>query len=219
MPSVDKDVADLLVRHAVGISAGACEITEEEIGKLHEDGEESLAEVLAGLLYLHQDLRRQEALREAATAELSAAASLLAQQNEELQESRSKMAALVEALSTPLITLARGVLMAPIIGAMDDARATSMMERVLGAVVEQQAAFLILDVTGVGQIDTETGQHFARIVDAGRLLGATCIMSGVKPSVAMSMTTAGIDFSSIATVRNVEEALRLCLDKGGKARR
>lgn len=211
MSSVNKEVAERIVGHAVRISGGACDIDENEIARLHDAGESELASILAGLFYLHQDLRYQEGLREQAQAALTKQADELRAQNEALEASRAALATLLEERSTPLITLARGVLLAPIIGTIDDIRASAMMERVLGAVVANQATTLILDITGVAHVDMETASHFARIADAVRLLGATCMVSGMRPSVAMAMTTAGIDFSAIVTVQSAEEALRRCL--------
>jgi predicted ATPase/GAF domain-containing protein len=130
--------------------------------------------------------------------------------NEELERSREQLALLADELSTPLIKLGERVLLAPLIGSIDDARAATLMHRVLAGIAVERAAFLILDVTGVTRIDQGTAAHLVRIVQATRLLGASAILAGVPPAVAMSLVSLGVDLSRTTTARDLQAALAHC---------
>ncbi|XXY49119.1 AAA family ATPase [Sorangium sp. So ce269] len=134
----------------------------------------------------------------------------LRERNEELERSRLLLAQLADELSTPLIRLGDRVLMAPLIGGVDDARAASIMERVLSAISAEGAAHVILDVTGVSRMDESTACHLVRLVRAAALLGAEAILAGVPPRVATSLVALGVDLSGVCTVRDVKAALERC---------
>ncbi|WP_437282284.1 AAA family ATPase [Sorangium sp. So ce375] len=138
----------------------------------------------------------------------------LRERNEELERSRLLLAQLADELSTPLIKLGDRVLMAPLIGGVDDARAESIMDRVLSAISAGSAAHVILDVTGVSRMDTSTASHLVRLVRAASLLGAEAILAGVPPQVAMSLASLGVDLSGVCTVRDVQAALARCYRPG-----
>ncbi|WP_437759883.1 GAF domain-containing protein [Sorangium sp. So ce1389] len=134
----------------------------------------------------------------------------LRERNEELERSRLLLAQLADELSTPLIRLGDRVLMAPLIGGVDDARAASIMDRVLSAISAEGAAHVILDVTGVSRMDESTASHLVRLVRAAALLGAEAILAGVPPRVATSLVALGVDLSGVCTVRDVKAALERC---------
>ncbi|WP_438022735.1 GAF domain-containing protein [Sorangium sp. So ce233] len=134
----------------------------------------------------------------------------LRERNEELERSKVLLAQLADELSTPLIKLGDRVLMAPLIGSVDDARAASIMDRVLSAVSAERAAHVILDVTGVSRMDEGTAGHLVRLVRAAALLGAEAILAGVPPRVATSLVSLGVDLSGVSTVRDVKAALDRC---------
>ncbi|WP_437971309.1 AAA family ATPase [Sorangium sp. So ce260] len=134
----------------------------------------------------------------------------LRERNEELERSKALLAQLAEELSTPLIKLGDRVLMAPLIGGVDDARAASILDRVLSAIAAERAAHVILDVTGVSRMDESTAGHLVRLVRAAGLLGAETILAGVPPRVAASLVSLGVDLSRISTVRDVKAALERC---------
>jgi anti-anti-sigma regulatory factor len=210
MPSASDDAGSYVLRHLGQIAMGQCSITHEEILAIHERGDDLTAEILAGLLYLHEDLlHREQALRDA-NQRLEQALSSLSEQNRELSESRAALAELADALSTPIIKAGRGILLAPIIGSIDDARAAVTTERILAAVSSEQARVLILDMTGARRVDGRSAALFGHIIDAVRLLGARTILAGVPPEVAAAIVKLGADssLSAIPTVRNVHDAMR-----------
>lgn len=197
-----KELADVVMSQILGIHGGRLPVSlDEAINDYQEDP--VLGEILAGLAYLHEDLEHREQERSAAQTELE-------RQNRELQTSRAQLAALAAELSTPIIKVWVGVLLVPLVGSFDSQRAVDMVDRLLTAVVVERARFVILDLTGVGMVDTATADHFVRIVGAVRLLGAEGVIAGVQPSVAMAMVSLGVDTSGIRTTRDAEEALRYC---------
>lgn len=116
-------------------------------------------------------------------------------------------------LSTPAIQLMRGVVLMPLIGAIDGDRATQLITRLLETVSESQANVAILDVTGVPVIDTDVARHLLKAVAAAKMLGSDVILTGINPSGAQTLVQLGVDLSHVTTKGSlrsgVEEALRL----------
>src|SRR5262249_53745830 len=189
------DIAGRVIRHLLEITRGECSITHESIEKEEED--RAMCEILTGLLYLHEDLVYRSAERERAEDELRRVVQRLADQNAELEKSRTAIAALVSELSTPIIRVWESVLMMPLVGSIDHSRASDIMFRLLSAVVAERARFTIIDVTGVASIDSGTADQFVRIVRAVELLGARGIIAGVQPSVSLSIVALGVELSGI----------------------
>ena len=207
MAHSSEDIAQLVTQHLFDIASGRCTITREQILAGQED--QSLSEILTGLLMLHEDLqlRNSQVVR---AEELAAALAKLADRNRELEQSRAELAALNAQLSTPIIKIWNGVLMIPLLGAFDAVRASDMTERLLTAIQVERASYLILDITGVAEIDAPTANHFLRIVQATRLLGAETLITGLRPAVATALVALGVDLSSLNTLRTAEAALRHC---------
>ena len=103
------------------------------------------------------------------------------------------------------------MLTVPIVGVIDAVRASHLLEELLAAVLRARARFAILDLTGVDVVDTSAADHFFKILRAIELLGARCIITGIKPAVAQTMTSLGIDMSRVATMATLEDALQSCL--------
>ena len=101
----------------------------------------------------------------------------------------------------------------PIIGAVDAPRATDMMERLLESIVREKARFAILDLTGVELMDTSTVNHMLRIFAAARTVGVEGVLSGVRPRVAQSVISLGVDISGLRMMRTLHDALAWCLEK------
>ena len=120
--------------------------------------------------------------------------------------------AAIRELSTPVIQVADRILLLPLIGTIDTARAMQVMESVLMRVVERQARVLILDIAGVPVVDTRVANHLLQTTEAVRLLGAGTILTGISPQVAQTMVQLGVDLSSMHTRANLEEGLELALD-------
>jgi anti-anti-sigma regulatory factor len=118
---------------------------------------------------------------------------------------------LIVELSTPVITIWEGVLLAPIIGSLTGERAEQMTDALLHATVERRAQVVILDITGVRTIDTAVVQRLVQAVSATILLGAECVLTGVSASVAQTLVHLGLDLDSIRTRRRLAEGLKYAL--------
>jgi rsbT co-antagonist protein RsbR len=124
----------------------------------------------------------------------------------------------IQELSTPVLQLWDGVLALPVIGVVDSRRTAEMMERLLDEIVARQSRFVILDITGVEIVDTKTADNFIKVMKAAQLLGARCVLTGIRPAVAQTLVDLGLDLSSIATLRNLQEGLRECLRQMDRGR-
>ena len=114
-------------------------------------------------------------------------------------------------MSTPVIKMWEGVLAVPLIGTLDSARTQIVMENLLQKIVDTGAKIAILDITGVPTVDTQTAQHLIKTVSASRLMGAECIISGIRPQIAQTIVHLGIDIYDITTKATMEDALREAL--------
>jgi anti-anti-sigma regulatory factor len=122
-----------------------------------------------------------------------------------LIEQQSKI---IEELSTPIIQVWDGVLALPVIGIVDSARAQEMMEKLLDRVVSSQTRCVILDLTGVTVIDTKTADYLIKMVKAATLVGASCTVTGIGPSVAQTITRMGLDLQGVVTLRDLRDGLK-----------
>lgn len=118
-------------------------------------------------------------------------------------------------IATPVIKLWEGIVAVPLIGTLDSARSQVVMETLLDAVVEQHARFAILDITGVPTVDSLVAQHLMKTVAAARLMGAECIVSGIRPAIAQTIVHLGIDLSSVLTRASLADALAYALQEQG----
>ncbi|WP_433687730.1 STAS domain-containing protein [Micromonospora carbonacea] len=123
--------------------------------------------------------------------------SLIADQAEQLLE-----------LSTPVVKIWEGVVAVPLVGTLDSARAQVVMERLLQTLVDTGSPYAIIDITGVPAVDTQVAQHILKTVVAARLMGADCIISGIRPQIAQTIVALGIEFGDIATKASLADALR-----------
>lgn len=129
---------------------------------------------------------------------------VIARQQEELLE-----------LSTPVVKLWDGVLALPMIGTLDSARTQVVMESLLQRIVETGSEIAIIDITGVPTVDTLVAQHLLKTVTAIRLMGADCIISGIRPQIAQTIVHLGIDLQGVTTKANLADALALALKRSG----
>jgi rsbT co-antagonist protein RsbR len=120
-------------------------------------------------------------------------------------------------LSTPVVKLWDGILALPMIGTLDSARTQVVMETLLEKVVETGAQIAILDITGVPTVDTLVAQHLLKTVTALRLMGAECIISGVRPQIAQTIVQLGVDLQGVTTKANLADALALALKRTGSS--
>lgn len=116
-------------------------------------------------------------------------------------------------LSTPVVKLWDGVLALPLIGTLDSARTQVVMESLLQRIVETGSSVAILDITGVPTVDTLVAQHLIKTVTAARLMGADCIISGIRPQIAQTIVHLGIALNTVSTKANLADAFQLALQK------
>jgi rsbT co-antagonist protein RsbR len=124
----------------------------------------------------------------------------IARQREELLE-----------LSTPVVELWEGILALPLVGTLDSARTQVVMESLLQRIVETGAAVAIIDITGVPTVDTLVAQHLMKTVAAARLMGTDCIISGIRPQIALTVVHLGVDLSGITTRASLSDAFVVAL--------
>jgi rsbT co-antagonist protein RsbR len=118
-------------------------------------------------------------------------------------------------LSTPVIKLWDGVLAVPMIGTLDSGRTQLVMESLLQRIVDTGSELAIIDITGVPAVDTQVAQHLLKTVSAARLMGAECVISGIRPQIAQTIVALGIEFGEIATKATLADALRMTLQRAG----
>lgn len=119
-------------------------------------------------------------------------------------------------LSTPVVKLWDGILALPLIGTLDSARTQVIMESLLQAIVDTGSSVAIIDITGVPTVDTLVSQHLLKTVAAARLMGAECVISGIRPQIAQTIVHLGVDLSMVATKATLAEAFVLALQKTGR---
>ena len=118
-------------------------------------------------------------------------------------------------LSTPVVQLWEGIVALPLIGTLDSARTSVVMETLLQTIVDTRSELAIIDITGVPTVDTLVAQHLLKTVAAARLMGADCIISGIRPQIAQTMVHLQIDLSAVTTKATMAEALRFALKRRG----
>jgi len=131
--------------------------------------------------------------------------SIISRQQQELLE-----------LSTPVVQLWEGVLALPMIGTLDSARTQTAMEALLQQIVETGSQIAIIDITGVPTVDTLVAQHLIKTVTAARLMGADCIISGIRPQIAATIVHLGLDLGGVTTKANLADAFLVALQRTGK---
>src|ERR1700722_392366 len=118
-------------------------------------------------------------------------------------------------LSTPVAKLWEGILALPMIGTLDSQRTQVVMETLLQTIVDTEASIAIIDITGVPTVDTLTAQHLLKTVAAARLMGADCIISGIRPQIAQTMVHLGVELKVISKA-TLADALAIALDRTGR---
>ena len=116
-------------------------------------------------------------------------------------------------LSTPVVSLADGILALPLIGTLDSARTQVVMESLLERIVASGSTMAIIDITGVPTVDTLVAQHLLKTVTAARLMGADCIISGIRPQIAQTIVHLGVELGNVATKATLASAFALALDR------
>ncbi|KAA9381941.1 STAS domain-containing protein [Microbispora cellulosiformans] len=118
-------------------------------------------------------------------------------------------------LSTPVVKLWEGIVAVPLVGTLDSARTQVVMEKLLQTLVDTGSEHAVIDITGVPAVDTEVAQHLLKTVVAARLMGAECVISGIRPQIAHTIVTLGIEFGDIVTKASLADALAYALSRSG----
>ena len=173
---------------------------------------------------LFNTLTRTNALSPAQVAELAWSITMLLDELglftlEVFQKSREEVIVRqqreIAELSTPVVKLWDGILALPMIGTLDSQRTQVVMETLLQAIVDTEASIAIIDITGVPTVDTLTAQHLLKTVAAARLMGADCIISGIRPQIAQTMVHLGVELNVISKA-TLADALAIALDRTGR---
>jgi rsbT co-antagonist protein RsbR len=154
--------------------------------------------VIIGVTALERDITD----RVRAEMDLNEKLALIEKQQQSIQE-----------LSSPILQVWEGVIAVPIVGVVDSQRAANITESLLHAVVEQQARFVILDLTGVDVVDTSTADHFGKITRGVTLLGAECLVCGIRPAVAQAVASLNVWSDQVRTYATMQSALRKAIGK------
>ena len=123
----------------------------------------------------------------------------------------------IRSLSTPVIEVWRGVLCLPVVGVMDTARSAEMTSALLTTIVEKGSKYAIIDITGVPTVDTLVAQHLLKTVAAARLMGADCIISGIRPQIAQTIVHLGVELQDVVTKATLADAFAIALKRTGMA--
>jgi rsbT co-antagonist protein RsbR len=174
---------------------------------------------------LFNAMNRDKALSPAVLAQTTWAISLLLDElglytSEVYQKSRDdvilRQQREISELSTPVVRLWDGVLALPIIGTLDSERTQVVMENLLQSIVDEGAAIAIIDITGVPTVDTLTAQHLLKTVAAARLMGADCIISGIRPQIAQTIVHLGVELDVVSKA-TLADAFSVALRRTGRA--
>ena len=115
-------------------------------------------------------------------------------------------------ISTPVVQVWEGVILAPVIGSLDSQRTQQLMEKLLEGIVETRSSVAIVDITGVPAVDTQTGRHLVETMSAVRLLGADVILTGVRPAIAQTLVHLGVDLGGVTTRSSLAAGLRTAME-------
>ncbi|UQA63823.1 STAS domain-containing protein [Polyangium aurulentum] len=116
-------------------------------------------------------------------------------------------------MSVPIIELWDDILTLPIVGIIDSQRAADMTERLLDRICERRTRGVIIDLTGVEVVDTMTASHLVKLTQAAALVGSFCVLTGIGPLVAQTLTVMGVELGGLITARSLRDGLRICLQR------
>lgn len=128
---------------------------------------------------------------------------------------RDQLLAAFEDMSTPVIQVWKGVLAVPLVGTIDAARASRIMESLLNGIVRYQVEIVILDITGVPVVDTAVAHHLIKTVRAASLLGAQCVLVGISRETAIAIVHLGVDLGAVVTRSNLQAGIEYALSELG----
>jgi rsbT co-antagonist protein RsbR len=183
---------------------------EDEGWRVRKDGSRFWADViitalrapdgsLTGFGKVTRDLTQRKQMDEALAQK--AANDALARRSQEILD-----------ISTPVVQIWEGVILAPVIGSLDSQRTQQLMEKLLEGIVETRSSVALVDITGVPAVDTQTGRHLVETMSAVRLLGADVILTGVRPAIAQTLVHLGVDLAGVTTRSSLAAGLRTAME-------
>jgi|GEM_PF-782599 len=185
-------------------SVGAFEEAIALSGALSEDRFGALEE---SLLVLLRELKQTREEHDKAMSDLEASRQDLEVQLQTIERQRIA----IRELSVPIIDVWDDVITLPLVGAIDSARASEMTEKLLHRISSRGADYVLIDLTGVDIVDTMTAAHLVRLTHAAKLLGARCVLTGVRPEVARTLVEIGVHLGGLTTLRTLRDGLQACL--------
>ncbi len=198
------------------VSAGKMDVA---LDTTRRDELGELAEAFNHMTGAVRDREAQSKEAREALQTLAGELEVMLQREREKTEALSRLRATVDVLSTPVLKVWKDVLALPIVGAVDEQRAQKMMEKVLEEVARTQCRFMIIDITGVDTVDAATADRLLKVAAAVEMLGARCLITGIRPVVAQALLSLDVSFGDLRTLRTLEDALRHCLKLLAKAPR
>lgn len=194
-----KNLKERVTKMEEVLSVAACGDLDVQIEL--EDEEDELVAVETGVNLLIADMGEQVKETQERNKELEKIKEALEQANKEL--------------STPIIRIWDRVLVLPLIGTVDTRRSTELTESLLTTIATTQSKIAILDITGVPTVDSAVANHLLKTVASVKLLGAECVITGIKPEVAQTIVHLGVDLSGVETLSNLAEGLKWAFRKLG----
>lgn len=194
--AIGKDRLEKLIDVMASLTTGDYGITYQ----LNEEYEDDFTQVEYSMNFLIEQLAYERGENERKQQELVEKIELIQQQQDAIM-----------LLSTPNIKVWEGVLVIPLIGALDTKRSQRLTEELLMKLTETQSKVAIMDITGVPTVDSAVANHMLKTVAAVQLMGARCIITGIRPEVAQTMVHLGVDLTDVETLANLAEGLKWAL--------
>ena len=189
---------DRLIETMAALTTGDYDVTFE----VEEAKEDEFTQVEFAINFLVEQLAYERAENETKQKELQDKIDLIEQQRAAIQE-----------LSTPIIKIWDQVLVLPLIGALDTRRSQGLTESLLTDIATTQSKIVILDITGVPAVDSAVANHLLKTVASVKLLGAECVITGIRPEVAQTIVHLGVDLTDVETLSNLAEGLKWAFDR------
>lgn len=202
--TIERSRLESLMSAVSAASVAAYDEALTEVRVRDEDGFGELEHVVA--LFI-DELRTTAARRDEAMRAMTEARASL---EEKLDTIRRQQVAIRD-LSAPIIDLWEGILTLPIVGTVDSQRAVDITEKLLQRINENNAACVIIDLTGVDVVDTMTADHLIKLVKSARLLGTYCVVTGIGPEIARTLVDLGVELHELITLKRLREGLQACL--------
>jgi len=214
-PTKEVVVSASRIERLIGALAAASLEKLEQALQLQVQGEDAFSALESTFVVFVSDLNEAKAKLEKALVDMEASRNELAAKLVTIEEQRVT----IRELSNPILDVWDGIVMLPVVGALDTERAAEMNERLLERIVETRARAVIIDITGVEVVDTATADHLVRLARASKMLGAECVLTGIGPNIASMLVSIGADLGGVRTLRTLRDGLRACLETAPEAER